>query len=181
MAVSMNGWPVLDPGSKYLYTWTLATKQGPVRITLRNGSAGFLLCHFILWYASTIEPVFDPKLLDDWGHAVRPVRGRTSGFSNHASGTAADVNATRHPIGRAGTLGFKVRGVWALTRIRTRLLMYRGCIRAGAFYHGRKDEMHYEINKSLPMVEKAARRLLNSPRGRMILALNPEQKAVILS
>lgn len=172
-AQSQNGWPALSSSSSLLYTWSIPTKAGVVRLRLRNGSAGFLLCHMLLWIADVIEPLVG-AVLDDWGYADRLVRGSETTLSNHASGTAADANATRHPLGRVGT--------WVqAARIRLRLKLYAGAIRWGGDYHGRVDEMHFEINVPLAPVEKVARRLMKTPRGRKILAANPSQRAVILS
>ena len=174
MSTSQNGWPALSSDSSDLVTWTIPTKQGPVRIRLRNGSAGFLICHFLLWYAEVVEPLVG-KVLDDWGYAYRVIRGQVSGLSNHASGTAADANATKHPLGTRTLTKIQRAAIWA------RLKIYRGCLRHGAFYSGRVDEMHVEINAPLPAVEKVARRLMNTPRGKRILKANPAQRAVILS
>ncbi|WP_408898638.1 M15 family metallopeptidase [Nocardioides sp. R1-1] len=172
---SQNGWPVLLYGSDLLHTWTIPAKSGAFTIRLRNGSAGFLLAHFLLWFADTIEKVLGPQL-DDWGHAVRPVRGQVTGYSNHASATAFDVNSLRHPLGKRGTYAR-----WQYLRMRARLALYRGCIRLGIDYRNRPDEMHGEINKPLPACERVARRLIKTKRGRQILAANPGQRAVILS
>jgi len=182
MANSQNGFPGLESDSDRLHKWII---PGTGRyFVMRNGSAGFLLAHFAHWYHHRIEPI-DGGIWDEWGYAYRPVRDG-SDLSNHASGTAIDINATRHVLGRDDTLLFKVRHrgklVVARTRIATKLAVtYRRTIRAGAFYTGRKDEMHYEINASLSMCEVQARRLMRGRRGQLILAANPGQEAVIWS
>lgn len=174
MATSANGWPALPDGSDRLYVWVIPTKHGDVRIRLRNGSAGFLLAHMILWWAEVLEPVVG-KVLDDWGWAYRVIRGQVSGLSNHASGTAADINATKYPLGTDRMTRLMK------ARIRLRLQLYRGCIRWGGNYRTRLDQMHIEIDRDLAACEKRARRLMNTPRGRRILKANPSQRAVILS
>lgn len=174
MATSQNGWPVLSSGSAKLHTWVIPANNGAIRVTLRNGSAGFLLAHFLLWWAETIEPLAG-RIVDDWGYALRPVRGQTTGYSNHASGTAADANAVQHPLG-THTLTTVERG-----KIWLRLKIYSGVLRSGAFYSGRVDEMHTELNADLWSAERVARRLLGSPRGKRVLAANPGQRAVIES
>lgn len=175
MAISQNGFPALLVGNPNLHKWVI---PGTERyFVLRNGSAGFLLSHYVLWFHEKIEPLNKTgEPWDEWAYAYRPVRGTSIGLSNHASGTAVDLNATKHPLGRFGTFGYVHRA-----RIQSRLLMYGGCIRWGGDYIGRKDEMHFEINKSLKDCEKVARRLMNTPRGRRILKANINQKAVILS
>jgi hypothetical protein len=175
LATSQNHWPALPAGSDKLYEWEIPARSGTFTLLLRNGSAGFLLAHFALWFADVIEPVM-AKLLDDWGFAYRYVRGYSATLSNHASGTAMDLNATSHPLGKTGT--FKP---WQVVKIRARLLIYRGCLRWGGDYLGRKDEMHTEINADLAACEKRARALMKTKRGLRILEANPTQKAVILS
>lgn len=174
-ATSQNGWPVLSTGSAKLHTWVIPARSGEFRIRLRGGSAGFLLAHFLLWFAETIETVAG-KVLDDWGHAVRPVRGQTTGYSNHASGTAFDVNSLKHPLGKRGTFTR-----WQYAKMRARLALYQGCIRLGIDYQNRPDEMHGEINKPLPTCERVAKLLMRTWRGKRLLEANPGQRAVILS
>jgi hypothetical protein len=186
MSKSQNEWPVLLGDSPLLYTWIIPTKSGIVHIRMRNGSAGFLLALWAMWYSNHIEPL-KGKILDDWGWNFRPIRGETSGYSNHASGTAIDLNATKHPLGKVGTLGFriKVRGLKSMVaslRIHKRLVIhFKDTIRWGGEYHNRKDEMHYEINVSLSVAEKRARRLMRTRAGKKLLEANPSQRKVILS
>lgn len=174
MPESQNGWDVLTPSDPRLHTWVIPTPDGPTRLKLRNGSAGFLLAHLSLWFDKRVEDLEGP-VLDDWGYAYRPIRGYST-WSNHASGTAIDLNATDHPLGASGTFTREQR-----IAIRRRLDFYDGTIRSGIDYEGRVDEMHFEINAPLDQCEDRARALLDSPRGRRILAANPGQRAVILS
>ena len=173
MSTSQNGWPALESTSRLLYTWTIPARSGERKIRLRNGSAGFLLCHFLLWFAEVIEPLAG-GILDDWGWAWRPIRGQVDGLSNHAAGCAVDANATKHPLGRFGTFV-------NAAKIRLRLRLYRGVIRWGGDYSGRKDEMHFEINRPLADAERLARRLMNTPRGKRLLEANHGLREVILS
>jgi hypothetical protein len=176
MATSQNGYPALSSASPTLHRWKVPRTQR--QFTLRNGSAGFLLCHFILWFHDNVEKLNkEGEVWDEWGYAYRPVRGSETNLSNHSSGTAVDLNATKHVLGKVNTFG-PVRRAW----IRTYLyFFYRRTIRWGGDYAGRKDEMHFEINKPLTTCEKWARRLMNTPRGREILLSNPGQDKVILS
>lgn len=174
MATSQNGWPVLTADSLKLHTWTIPARNGAFKLRLRNGSAGFLLAHFALWFAEVIEPVAG-KVLDDWGYALRPVRGQTTGYSNHAAGCAADLNSTEHPLGVAGT--FDRSQVAAIHK----RIYWLGALRWGGDYQRRKDEMHFEIVQDLAFCERRARRLCATPRGLRILRANPGQRAVIFS
>jgi hypothetical protein len=175
MALSENGWPCLEYGSPRLHTWIIATKQGDVLITMRNGSVGFILAFYISWYAQFIEPVIG-KVLDDWGHAVREIRNGILP-SNHYSGTAVDLNALKHVLGRAGTI-VKIAALRAFVRGRL-----RGLIRLGADYHNRKDEMHAEAmpGKTMHDFEVRAKVLMKTKRGKRILNDNKSQVKVILA
>lgn len=172
MPSSQNGWPGLAPSSRLLTTWTVPGDG--TRLRLRNGSAGFLLIHLATRFDRKVEDLTEP-LLDDWGYAYRPVRGYVT-LSNHASGTAVDLNATDHPLGKVGTFTAAEEAT-----IRKILRKYDGCIRWGGDYRGRKDEMHFELDKPLADCERVARRLIDTPRGKAILKANPGQRAVILS
>lgn len=171
---SQNGWPALVADSKLLHRWRIPTKAGVRELTLRNGSAGFLLCHFALFLADKVEPIATGQL-DDWGYAYRPIRGDDD-LSNHASATAVDLNALKHPLGVEDTWTDKQESL-----MRRRLAMYRGCIRAGFDYQGRVDAMHFEINRDLGACEARATALMRTTRGLQLLEANPGQRAVILS
>lgn len=175
MSLSQNGWPALSAGSRLLHTWVIPGKGDDTLLKLRNGSAGFLLAHLALSMDSKVE-VLDEPVLDDWGFAYRPIRGYATGLSNHSSGTAEDLNATDHPLGRDGTFS-EVEVV----QIHRFLERYQGCIRWGGDYRSRKDEMHFEIDRDIAACEAVARRLVDSKRGQMVLKANPGQRAVIFS
>lgn len=181
MATSANDYPVIFDNRTTgplprLRKWVIPGTDR--HLYLRDGSVGFLLIHFALWWHERIERLdFHDEQWDEWGWAVRPVRGRTTGYSNHASATAADLNATRHPIGvpisRTFTKG-QVR------RIRRRIRWFLGCLAWGGEWR-RPDGMHVEAVKPLGACERVARVLANTPRGRRILKVNPGARAVIYS
>ncbi len=174
MATSQNGYPGLQAGSSQLHKWIIPDADR--HFMLRHGSAGFLLAHFILWFHETIQKLnLKGDQWDEWAYAWRDVRGSTTSLSNHASGTAVDLNATRYP------LGTMLMAVWRKAKIRLRLRLYRSCLRWGGDYEGRKDEMHVEINRNLAACEKVARRLMKTKRGIRIIKANPGQRQVILS
>jgi hypothetical protein len=169
---SQNGFPVLSAGSPKLHKWIIpGTKR---HFYMRNGSAGFLLAHIALWYHEKVDRL-DGGIWDEWGYAFRPIRGSDTTYSNHASGTAIDVDATQWPLGTTNMPRLKK------IKIRARLKLYRGAIRWGGNYAGRKDEMHFEIDKSLSACERVAMKLMNTPRGKRILKANPGQEQVIKS
>lgn len=173
MANSQNGYQALQSDSTKLYSWKIPGADRHIK--LRNGSAGFLLAHLALWYHEKIQKLnIKGQQVDEWGYAYRDIRGSTE-VSNHASGTAEDLNASLYPLGRT------VMKAYRKARIHVHLRLYRGAIRWGGDYHDRKDQMHFEINKPLPFVERVARRVMKTSRGKRILEANPSQKKVILS
>lgn len=178
MATSQNRWPVLQPSSSKLYTWVIPAKNGTFKLRTRNGSAGFLLAYLALWFSEVLEDVTRGKTLDDWGYAYREIRG-SSGWSNHASGTAIDLNALTHPLGKVRTGIFRYRS--KVDALHARLRFMRNTIRWGGDYHGRKDEMHFEVNVNITVAEREAKRLLKTWRGQRLIKANPSQKKVIYS
>lgn len=176
MATSQNGWPVLFSGDPRLHKWLI---PGASRhLFLRNGSAGFLIGHFALWFHERIERL-DLGVWDDWGWAVRPIAGQVSGYSNHASATAADINATKHPLGVPTLATFTRTQVNAIHRALDE--RYSDALRWGGDYENRPDAMHIEIQVPLAQAERAARKILATPRSERLLAANPGQKKIILA
>lgn len=178
MSKSQNGYPAL--ATRYTGAFPRLRKwkiPGTDRhLILRDGSTGFLLVHLAMWFDKNVEDV-DAGIWDEWGYAYRPVRGYSSSLSNHASGTAMDLNATQHVLGKSDTFTPAEKA-----RITRRVNKhFNRCIRWGGQYRGRKDEMHFEIDKPLHEVERMAISLLDTPRGKKILAANPGARKVILS
>lgn len=172
---ALVGFSPLKPDSNKLVTWNVAGTD--TRLRLRNGSGGFLLVDLASRFDKRIEDIDDNYFgeLDDWGHAWRAVRGYST-MSRHAYGLAEDLNATDHPLGADHT--FSPADVKAIHQLLER---YDGCIRWGGDYSGRKDAMHFEIDASLAQCERVARRLADTKRGKLVLAANPGQRAVIFS
>lgn len=172
MAISQNGWPTPPPLTR---KWIIPGTDR--HLVLRDGSAGFLLIHLALWFHERIERL-NEGVWDEWGGANRPIRG-SKVTSNHASYTAADLNATLHPLGVATASTFTPRQT---NMIRRRVkVFFLGLIRWGGDYQNRPDAMHFEINGPLHACERLARALMKTPRGRRILAANPGAREVILS
>jgi len=188
VSTTVSGWPVLPTNRTTgplprLRKWVI---PGTSRhLYLRDGSAGFLLIHLALWYHEKIERL-DLGVWDDWGWAVRPVRGQDTGYSNHAGGVAEDLNATRHPQG-APTANTFTPG--QIRRIHRRLKLYLGLIIWGGDWPSSPsstaltDAMHFELAnaRQFHAIERLARILTHTPRGRSILQANPGARAVINS
>lgn len=135
MLKSYNGWPASKDQAE------IDVKPYPVKGTNLKircaAGAGELLAAFAAEFHELIEPI-DEGSLDDWAYAFRMVRGTTDKLSCHSSGTAIDLNATRHPLGKIGTFeATKVPMIRALAK--------KYGLSWGGDYRGRKDEMHFEV------------------------------------
>ena len=101
-------------------------------------SVGPLLAAFAADFHKLIEPI-DGGTLDDWGYAFRMVRGSTDRLSCHSSGTAIDLNATKHPLGKYDTFpAEKVPMIRALAK--------KYGLKWGGDFKSRPDDMHFEVN-----------------------------------
>jgi hypothetical protein len=65
-------------------------------------------------------------------------RGSERVLSNHSSGTAIDLNAIKHPLGKSNTFNKDQRNT-------INLLITKYGLGWGGNYKKRKDEMHFEI------------------------------------
>lgn len=175
MPQSQNGWPVID-GDR-VRVWKVPGPDGrPLRypsgelvlLPLARGAAGFLLTHHAAWYHVHVESLTSQRQRDDWGWAPRNIRG-SSTISNHASGTAVDLNATAHPLGVATRDTFSARQVDAMHR----RLRWLRVLRWGGDYKNRPDAMHHELDAGKAAVVARVARLVLSKRGRAVVKLNP--------
>jgi hypothetical protein len=152
MTQSQNGWTAskvkqeididsfLIPGTK-------------VKLTC-NKAVAPLLVGFAAEFHELIEPI-DEGSLDDWGYCYREIRGSSTALSNHASGTAIDLNSTKHPLGKAGTFPLaKVAMIQALAK--------KYSLKWGGDYRGRKDEMHFEVAIPKSKLDAAIAKIGNS-------------------
>jgi hypothetical protein len=135
MESSYNGYPASkDPDA-------IKIKSYPVKGTDRKlrcaESVGPLLAAFAAEFHELIEPI-DEGTFDDWAYAYRMVRGNPTKLSCHSSGTAIDLNATKHPLGKVGTFPLeKVPMIQALAR--------KYGLKWGGDFKSRKDDMHFEV------------------------------------
>jgi hypothetical protein len=144
MESSYNGYPASkDPAA-------ISVKSYPIKGTnlrLRCAeSVGLLLAGFAAEFHELIEPL-DVGVLDDWGYCYRMVRGDATKLSCHSSGTAIDLNSTKHPLGKSGTFPTeKVPMIQALAK--------KYGLKWGGDFRSRKDEMHFEV-EATPIKVKA--------------------------
>jgi hypothetical protein len=135
MLKSYNGYPASKDPDEIRITSYLV--KGTSRKLRCAESVGPLLAAFAAEFHELIEPI-DEGVFDDWGYAFRNVRGSTDRLSCHSSGSAIDLNATRHPLGKVGT--FPPEKVPML-----RALAKKYGLKWGGDYKGRADEMHFEV------------------------------------
>ena len=148
MRTSQNGWPA----SKDPEEIQIVSKRVPgTGLKLRVAApVAPLLIAFARDFHKEIERINEGQL-DDWGYAYRDIRGAST-LSNHASGTAIDLNATQHPLGAENTFTDE--------QARTiRRLCRKYGLRWGGDYRNRKDEMHFEIAMNAAQVANLIRTL----------------------
>jgi len=143
---SQNGWKASkDPAEINIKSFPIEGTDRKIRC---NALAGRLLAAFAKEFHEQVEPI-DKGTFDEWGYAYRNVRGDSDNLSNHSSGTAIDLNATKHPLGKRDTFNKEQRAVLdALCK------KYR--LRGGYTYTSRADDMHFEINCTRAEAKKLA-------------------------
>ena len=138
MIQSHNGWKASKDAAEITII-SVPIEGTKVKVRCAKAVAP-LIAEFCKEFHQLIEPI-DEGALDDWGYAFRMVRGSTDKLSNHSSGTAIDLNATKHPLGKVGTFSpEKVPMIRALAK--------KYGLKWGGDYKGRIDEMHFEIELS---------------------------------
>jgi hypothetical protein len=104
-----------------------------------------------------VEPIVrdDWHQMDDWGFSFRPSTGDPDALSCHASATAVDYNATRHPYG--------VHGTWSPGQIREvhEILDEVDNVVAWGEDWNLPDGMHLEIKGNKAAVAAAADKIRN--------------------
>ncbi len=142
---SQNGWDAIsDSDDARLVPFPWVTGQ------VRDGDVYTVLAHVAERFDAEVEPI-DPA--SSWGWNYRPVRGHDDGLSNHASGTAIDLNATVHPLGSSGTFTDE-----QVARLRAILDEVAPVLAWGGDFD-RPDEMHVEIVGTPDEVAEVAARL----------------------
>jgi hypothetical protein len=148
MRVSQNGWPASkDPDEIQIVSRRVPGSGLRLRVA---APVAPLLIAFARDFHKEVERINEGQL-DDWGYAFRDIRGATT-LSNHASGTAIDLNATQHPLGAENTFTDE--------QARTiRRLCRKYGLRWGGDYRNRKDEMHFEVVMNAAQVQNLIRTL----------------------
>ncbi|MDP3772643.1 MAG: M15 family metallopeptidase [Gemmatimonadales bacterium] len=135
---SSNGWPASPLASAIdIVTVFVALRSGAKKIQVARKAAAALE-EIVRWWDANIEPVTE---LGSYNY--REIRGYEGKgiISNHGSGTAVDINASRHPLGASGTVSLFKRAAISAKAASLGL-------RWGGDYVHRKDEMHFEVASS---------------------------------
>ena len=149
MSVSQNGWSTLTSAPSATIPWVTGR--------VRPGDVATVFDYLGKRFNAEVEPIRKDW---SWGWAYRAIRGATT-TSNHASGTAIDLNAPAHGLGLRGTFSAK-----QVAAIRAILKDLDGVVRWGGDYSGRADEMHFEINASAAAVARVAAKIRGGSASR---------------
>ena len=156
MLLSQNGYSAND--RSVISTYTVPGTSG--RVAVRRGDVATILLYVLQRFNKEVERLKWPGV---WGYAERTIRGSSTTLSNHASGTAVDANAPKHPLGTNPYNNFSRAQISTIHRIiNDCMVLGRPVVRWGGDYSGRKDGMHFEIVGSSSQVRTLASRLRNN-------------------
>lgn len=145
MSTSQNGWSA----SPTLKLRPLVVNGVGFLPGIRDDDdVAYMLGYFAEQYAKRVEPLKNPGC---WGFSYRADRNQSSDLSNHASGTAIDLNAPKHPNGVATSRTFTDAQIATVHRI---LAECHGALRWGGDYTHTVDAMHVEVNVSPAQLKK---------------------------
>lgn len=139
MANSYNGWPGIPTASDPRLTVIEPVPGRKFRV--RAGDVATIFDWLIRRFHEEVEPI-DQGVLDDWSYAYRAVRGGST-LSNHASATAVDLNATKHPFNTRATSNFTPAQIAAIRNILAFAVVNGQSVLRWLDGH---DPMHFEIN-----------------------------------
>ena len=132
---SQNGWPASqNPEAIKVKSYPIPGTEIKVRVA---EAAAPLLINFAAEFNERVEKI-DKGELDDWGYAFRMVRNSEDSLSNHSSGSAVDLNARKHPLGKRDTFTPE-------QKIILDELCAKYKLRGGYTYKNRPDDMHFEV------------------------------------
>jgi len=136
---SYNDWPVGSPASAIgVANYTVPGTS--VVLPVKSGDVATVLMYVASRFNGEVQALRSGQC---WGYSYRKNVNNPSVWSNHASGTAIDLNAVLHPNGAKGTFtGSQVSSIRAI------LAFCGNVVYWGGDYRGTTDEMHFEIDVS---------------------------------
>lgn len=135
IATSQNGWSAND--RSVIASYTIPGTNG--KVTLRKGDISVILLDLAGWFNANVETLVWPGI---WGYTEKTITGGSGKtLSNHASGTAVDLNAPKHPQGTNPTSNFSNEQI---AKIRERVKLYGSVRWGGDYLSAKKDGMHFE-------------------------------------
>jgi hypothetical protein len=146
---SPNGWPASED-RQAIGIQSFAIPGTNLKIACAKDVAPIFFA-FCKEFHELVEPI-DQGQLDDWGYAFRMTRGSDKVLSNHSSGTAVDLNALKHPLGKSNTFNKEQCNIITL-------LITKYGLAWGGHYKKRKDEMHFEISMNKEQVKQKIKQL----------------------
>lgn len=158
MAISRNGWDVYTSSSNAKLTnfpWVTGR--------VRNGDHYIVLNYLAERYNKEVERI---NRASSWGYAYRAVRG-ASVVSEHATGTAVDFNAPKHPLGVSASRTFSPAQIKAIRKIVKDL---NGSVRWGGEW-SRPDGMHFELIGGNALMKKTANRIKAGKKPKPIITI----------
>jgi hypothetical protein len=158
VTTSYNGWPASPHAGDFGGLDNREVPGAPgvhCAPGVRAGDVATVLLYVAEQFHRYVEPLTPGTC---WGYNYRPDTNNPHVLSCHASGTAIDLNAPRHPNGVRGTFSAA-----QVAMIRTILAACGGVVTWGGDFRGVDDEMHFEIDGDAAAVAAVAARLAGHP------------------
>lgn len=149
---SYNGWPA----SPNLKTRVIEPVKGCRLRIVDNDNVATIFTYLVQQFHKRVDDVTKPHPADDWGFAFRANVNNPNSLSNHASGTAIDLDATENPNGVPTNKVFTPREIAEVHEILDEL---DGTIRWGGDYTNTPDAMHFEVLRGPGSLQKVARKI----------------------
>lgn len=165
MASSYNGWPASPDPNAIGINKNFQVLGAKFPGGMKSGDVSALFNYLIYNLHHRVEPMMSGGGLSIgygcWGYSYRANVNNPSTLSCHASGTAIDYNAPKHPNGTRTTASGG--GGWTGAQYNTIQTILRECSGAIRWLSG-NDPMHFEIYGSTTQVANAVKKLGTTPR-----------------
>jgi len=155
---SYNGWTASPNPADFGGITPLVVAGESFAPGVRSGDVHVVFQHLAEQLNARVEPVYAPGWheADDWGYAYRANRNANN-LSCHASATAIDYNATRHPNGVATAQTWTSAQIATIHQILAEL---DHLVRWGGDFTGTVDSMHFEVIGTPGQIAALAARLI---------------------